>query len=110
MASLLGANPLVHVSLVEAGVGSPAPAQRLGLVRFGGSRLDAGCVSLGLSVGNGERSSSLAPIRGVNETRTAYINGKADSVQGNYITCPAFSAVLLFEQATASSLRIMSRN
>ncbi|KAK4747279.1 hypothetical protein SAY87_026316 [Trapa incisa] len=82
MASLQGASSLFHGSLVEVVFGSPALALKIGFVSLFPSRLDAGCASLGLSVDNGERSSSLAPIRAVNETRTAYINGKADGVQG----------------------------
>ncbi|KAK4774904.1 hypothetical protein SAY86_009839 [Trapa natans] len=82
MASLQGSNPLFQGSFLEADLGYSTPSPRIGFVRLFTSRSDAGCVSMGLSVGNGERSSSLAAIHAVNETRTAYINGKADGVHG----------------------------
>ncbi|OWM65681.1 hypothetical protein CDL15_Pgr017178 [Punica granatum] len=82
MALLQGANPLTRGPHVEADFSPSAPAPRLGFVSFGASRLEPGSGSLGLSVGPGERSSFPAPIRAVNETRAAHINGRADGAQG----------------------------
>ncbi|PKI71310.1 hypothetical protein CRG98_008310 [Punica granatum] len=81
MALLQGANPLTRGPHVEADFSPSAPAPRLGFVSFGASRLEPGSGSLGLSVGPGERSSFPAPIRAVNETRAAHINGRADGAQ-----------------------------
>lgn len=110
MASLQGAKPLFRGSLAEADFGPPTPATRLGFVRFGASRLHAEGGSLGLSVGHGERSSVLAPVCAVEETRTAYINGKADSVQGNFYNLHVPFSCFIVRTCESPVLRIMSRS